>query len=767
MVGTRRRLATRTILYAFSSVALMLATFVVGGVAAAASPTVSAPASGGSGDHILVSGSGWPGYDTVYAYLDKGATDTYFCELSTNASGDLGPVACTLPTSLTRGAYTLDVTDDTNSASQAFTLDPSSFASETSSGSAIGSAAAGQTVYIAGSGFDASTTITSVKVGSTSVVTTPGAPSVSSDGSFGDTTFSLPSSTPAGNTAITVTDADGFAATFHLIVYDASLVAASAGVSGRDLAVGGSAWPSDVTVYAYLEQGATQTYFCELSTDSSGDLGPDSCQIPTTLPKGSYTLLLTDDAVTVTEAFTLDPGAHVGQTASGAAIGAVADGQTVYLTGSGFDASTTITSVKVGSKTVTTTPATPAVSTGGSFSGVTFSIPSTTKAGTSTVTVTDADGVAASFHLNVYAAKLTATATVISDRNVALSGTGWPDNDTVYAYLDQGATQTYFCELSTDASGDLGPDSCQIPNTLPEGSYTLSLTDGQMAVDKSVTLDPDAYASDTSSGDAIGSAAAGQTVYLAGSGFAANATIKSVKVGSTLAHTTPSAPVAAENGSFSGATFVVPATTAAGLVAVTVTDSSKNKATFELNIYSATVSAETSGISGSSLAVTGSGWPSDDTVYAYLEQGTSSDYFCELSTDASGNLGPDTCTVPTGLPQGAYTLSLTDDQVTVDQSFTLDPAIELSNTSDQPITSAAPGATVDLAGTGFTASSTITSVKVKSTTVATTPSTPLVTASGALSGVSFVLPSSLGAGSYTVTVTDSSGKQGTAPLTVS
>jgi hypothetical protein len=150
----------------------------------------------------------------------------------------------------------------------------------------------------------------------------------------------------------------------------------------------------------------------------------------------------------------------------------------------------------------------------------------------------------------------------------------------------------------------------------------------------------------------------------------------------------------------------------------------------------------------------------------YLVQGTSASYFCGLTTDASGNLGPETCTVPTGLPQGTYTLELTDGQVTVEQPFTLDPAITLTNTSNQPITSAAPGATVDFAGAGFTASSTITSVKIKTTTVATTPATPLVNAAGSVSGVSFVVPSGMAAGSYTVTVTDSSGKQGTAPLTV-
>jgi hypothetical protein len=767
-VGARRGgLLTRTILKALTAGAVMVVTVTVGITTAAASPTLSAPTSGTAGNHILISGGGWPGYDTVYAYLDQGSTDTYFCELDTNASGNLGPEACTLPTTLTRGAYTLEVTDETLSASQTFTLDPSSTASDTSSGAVIGSVAAGQTLYLAGAGFDASTTITSVKVGGTAVTTTPAAPATTADGSFSGATFTVPSATPAGTSTVTVTDADGFSAKFNLTVYTATLTAPTPGVSGRNLAVSGTGWPINVTVYAYLDQGATQNYFCELDTDGSGDLGPGSCALPTTLPEGSYTLSLTDEAVTVNEAFTLDPGAHVSQTTSGAAIGSVADSQLVYLTGSGFGASTTITSVKVGTKTVTTSPASPAVSTSGSFSGVTFTVPSATKAGTSTVTVTDSSGNSATFQLTVYAAKLTNPSTVVSGRSMAISGTGWPNNDTVYGYLDQGDTQNYFCELNTDASGDLGPDSCAVPATLPEGSYTLSLTDEQIAVNKTITLDPGAHASDTTSGAAIGLVAAGQTVYLTGSGFAANATIKSVEVGSTVTATTPSKPVVAANGSFNGVTFVVPATTAAGPATVTVTDSSNHKATFELNVFAATVSAASSGISGSNLAISGAGWPNDDTVYAYLNQGTSSAYFCELSTDASGNLGPDTCAVPTDLPQGTYTLSLTDEQVTVNQAFTLDPAVNLTNTSNQPITSAAPGATVDLAGSAFTASSTITSVKIGSTTVATTPATPLVTSTGSLSGVSFVVPSSMASGSYTVTVTDSSGKQGTAPLAVS
>ena len=101
-----------------------------------------------------------------------------------------------------------------------------------------------------------------------------------------------------------------------------------------------------------------------------------------------------------------------------------------------------------------------------------------------------------------------------------------------------------------------------------------------------------------------------------------------------------------------------------------------------------------------------------------------------------------------------------------EQLLHAEPVDRATNTSNQPINSAAKGSTVDFAGNGFSASSTITSVKIGTTTVAITPSPPLVNAQGTFSGASFVVPSGLSVGSYTVTVTDSSGKQATAPLSI-
>ena len=745
--------------------ALLLGGLVAIAGPAAAAASINAPSSGQAGKNILISGSGWTGLESVSAYLVQGSSKAYFCGLSTDGGGNLGPQACTLPTSLAQGVYTLSVTDTTVTVNTPFTLNPAAHVSATSGGAAIGSVAAGQTVYLSGSGFSAGSTISTVKVGATAVTTNPAAPAISVQGNFSGATFMVPASLGAGVVTVTATDSASHTATFNLRAYAATDTSPASGISGRNLAVSGTAWPINDTVYAYLNQGATQNYFCSIATDAVGGLGPQACLLPTSLPQGSYVLSLTDQKVTVNAPFTLNPGAHVTATSSGGAIGSAGRGQTVYLSGSGFSASTTVTSVQIGTTAAVTTPATPAVSAQGAFGGATFVVPTTVSAGNQTVTVTDSAGKSATFKLDVFAATDAAATTGISGRNLKISGAGWPNNDTAYAYLVQGATQTYFCTIATDASGNLGPQSCGLPTSLPRGSYTLSVTDQSVTVNKNFTLNPGAHVSPTSNGAALGSVAAGQTVYLSGTGFSASSTITSLKVGTTVLALSPAAPAVSAQGSFSGETFTVPSTLGAGTSNFTVTDSSSKTAAFSLTVYDATVIASAAGAAGHNLAISGAGWPINDTVYAYLDQGATQAYFCTLTTDDSGALGPLACPLPGSLPQGSYTLSLTDQSVTVNTAFTLNPETNLFNPSSQQINSAAPGATINVTGNGFTASSTITSVKVGSTTVTTSPSPPLVTAAGSFSGTSFVVPS-LAAGAYTVKVTDSSGKAATATLTI-
>ena len=119
---------------------IVVATAVIGGgsvlaaSAAFVAPSVSAPSSGVAGRNILISGSGWPGFESVYGYLVQGVNQTYFCGMGTDAGGNLGPAACALPTGLPDGAYTLQVKDATTTINKSFTLKPGAHASATSSG---------------------------------------------------------------------------------------------------------------------------------------------------------------------------------------------------------------------------------------------------------------------------------------------------------------------------------------------------------------------------------------------------------------------------------------------------------------------------------------------------------------------------------------------------------------------------------------------------------------------------------------------------------
>jgi hypothetical protein len=769
MSSNARRVVPRLVA-GVAGVALVAGMTLATGSAAGAAQTVSAPSSGAAGSNILITGAGWPGFDSVAVFLEQGSVNTFFCSSSTDASGNLGPAECTLPTTLSQGAYTLVATDNTISASMAFTLNPGANVAATSSGGAITSVAAGQTLFLNGSGFKASSSIASVLVGTTAVTTTPAKPATSAAGGFSGATFTMPSTLAAGNSTVTVTDAASHAATFPLRVYAATDTSAASGSAGKNLALSGTGWPSNESVNAWLVPASgSPTFVCSPSTDANGNLGPRNCGLPTTLTQGSYTLQLTDSSVMVNKAFTLNPGAQVAGTPTGGPITWVAAGQTLYLSGAGFDGGSTIKSVTVGTTSVTTTPPAPPISAAGGFSGATFKVPTTAKAGPTTVTVTDASvpSHSATLHLTVFKATDTSASSGVAGTNFAVSGTGWPANDGVSAWLvPASGTATFLCSPGSDPDGILGPTLCGLPISLTRGSYTLLLSDNLgVMVTKAFTLTPGVSIQATSTGGVITSVAAGQTVFLSGVGFTGSSKITSVMVGATAVTTTPTAPPTSAMGAFNGATFTVPSTTAAGATTVTVTDAAHHSATLNLTVYAANDTSASSGAAGKNLLVTGSGWPLTDSVNVFLVQGTTQTFFCSVSPDGAGNLGR-ICALPATLPQGSYTLSLTDGSIVVNTPFTLNPSVTLTNTSSQLINSAARGSTVDFSGVGFVASGTIQTVKIGTTTVATAPATPALTAQGSVSGASFVVPTTLAVGSYTVTFTDSSGKKATAPLAV-
>jgi hypothetical protein len=324
-----------------------------------------------------------------------------------------------------------------------------------------------------------------------------------------------------------------------------------------------------------------------------------------------------------------------------------------------------------------------------------------------------------------------------------------------------GTAQNFVCFASSDGNGNLAA-SCTVPTTLIQGKYNLVVEDDSLAATIPYTLNPGITALGFDGDSAVG-AASGQTVGLVGSGFAANATLKATFNGASVPLT--AAVSTTTDGQFSGTGIVIPAATAAGRYPVTVKDSSGHVGTVEVNVFAATLTATpTTGVSGQIFEVNGTGWPSNDlNMRVELNQGTAQNFACFASTDGNGTLAQ-SCTVPTGLIQGKYTLVVEDDSLAVSTPFTVDPGISLFASNDTALTSAAPGAAATVSGSGFAPSSTIVKLTIGSTTVPFT-TTPVTGTTGSFSGGAFTVPA-IAAGTYTVTATDASGNKGTAQLTV-
>ena len=134
----------------------LLALIVPATSAYAGSPTIAVtPSSGTSGATVSVSGAGWAAFDSVRVSLVQGTSATFMCFVDANSAGTVQSQTCTVPTSITQGAYTLTGSDSTVSATVPFTLNPGITALGFDGDSAV-SVASGQTVGLVGSGFSAS-----------------------------------------------------------------------------------------------------------------------------------------------------------------------------------------------------------------------------------------------------------------------------------------------------------------------------------------------------------------------------------------------------------------------------------------------------------------------------------------------------------------------------------------------------------------------------------------------------------------------------------
>jgi hypothetical protein len=170
-----------------------------------------------------------------------------------------------------------------------------------------------------------------------------------------------------------------------------------------NVTVSGTGWyPFDsITVYLISGTGGYSPQIGTIHADASGAISGQTMQVSVYAAAGKYTLLATDNQVTIGVPVTINPNLVVTTTSNTPAGGASA-GTTLNLAGYGFAANSKITSATLGTTNVPLTTSSPPLTTSGYgyFQSTTFVVPKIGH-GTYPLKVKDAAGDVATVSLAV------------------------------------------------------------------------------------------------------------------------------------------------------------------------------------------------------------------------------------------------------------------------------------------------------------------------------------------------------------------------------
>lgn len=312
---------------------------------------------------------------------------------------------------------------------------------------------------------------------------------------------------------------------------------------------------------------------------------------------------------------------------------------------------------------------------------------------------------------------------------ITVSGTGFAVSSTVTIYFDSTKLRT----VSTNSSGAFSSATITVPQTC-RGSYTIKAVDTSGSYDTvTFTVSQKITVSSTSGG-------VGDTVTISGTGFTDSSTV-TIYFDSTSVGTTSTD----DYGTFSSITFTIPSSYR-GSHTIKARDGSGYYATVTFTIAHKITIAPTSGVSGTTVTVKGTGFSASSPITITYKDVAVTTTPASISTDANGSFTA-SFTVPAGLA-GTYAVEASDGTYSASANFTATINVTISAGTSE----ASPGYVgmdVTISGTGFKPSSTITVTYTTETIeVATTTSD----AKGAFSAT-FKVPKSEH-GAHTITASD-------------
>jgi hypothetical protein len=315
---------------------------------------------------------------------------------------------------------------------------------------------------------------------------------------------------------------------------------------------------------------------------------------------------------------------------------------------------------------------------------------------------------------------------------VTVSGTGFTVSSTVTIYFDSTKLRT----VSTNSSGAFSGATITVPQTC-RGSYTIKAVDTSGSYDTvTFTVSQKITVSSTSGG-------VGDTVTISGTGFTDSSTV-TIYFDSTSVGTTSTD----DYGTFSSITFTIPSSYR-GSHTIKARDGSGYYATAAFTVAYKITIAPTSGVSGTTVTVKGTGFSASTPITIWYNRAYNANPVtttpASISTDANGSFTA-SFAVPAGLA-GTYPVEVSDGTYSASANFTA--TIEV--TTSPVTTEASPGHVgmdMTISGKGFIANHDITITYESETATFTTKSL----ADGSFSYTFTVPPSK--AGAHTITASD-------------
>ncbi len=599
--------------------------------ASAASPTVTvSPTTSSPGQYVQVSGANFAASTSTNVYVDG----TYMCGMTSDASGNIGPVACAVP-NVPAGAQTLLAQQTSLSAHTTLTITPAVTYLPYSSLGVGDSVTLNAGGFSGGSGIKAYLDSTS----STALATSPASPNTDSSGTINSLSVTIPVSATAGAHSLIIQDGSSNKATRSITVDKPTFTPGStSGIPTSDVALSGSGWRPNDSVAFYMGG----TYFCSITAAGDGSVS-SVCTVPA-LPAGVHSLTAQQDSNSITatssSSYTIKPAVTYFP------YPAASPSASIRIDTEGLAANSTVTAL-LGSATLVTTPAHPSSDANGSMTNLVVTLPSNAVSGN--ITIEDAAGNKATTPVSIYKPKVKLGSTSGAPGTyVTVSGKKlWP-NQTVNLY----AGSTYFCGLNVTAAGNAA-GYCTLPQ-LPAGTYAVTAQQDSAAITRpagNLTITPaiEYFPNPTVTG--------GTAIRVDTYGLAASAPVTAKLSGVSGSLTTnPASPVTGSNGVITSLMVTIPATASAGSHTLTISDGT-HSATQLLTVLAPTVQfTASSGLPGQSFAISGSGWdPTSGTAYIYF----SGTYECSASVDSSGNMNG-YCTIP-NIAVGSYAISVQQD----------------------------------------------------------------------------------------------------------